>query len=261
MHRANHRHWRPRSTYCAGPAKRTFDVVVAGLLAVLTAPVVVALALGSALAFRAWPFFVQDRLGRGGESFRFVKIRSLPTDAPRYADKYTVAAAGNNRFGRLLRASHLDELPQLWLVVSGRMSLVGPRPEMAVVAETFEPSFVAARTRIRPGCTGPWQVSESADRLIGEDTRFDLYYLSEATFGLDLAVLWRTFAQLLGAAPLTYDRLCGSIDGYLGDRPRAERDLDVAVVDDASWADAGGFRRQLLALFDESYEPWSTGVG
>ncbi|QXC62948.1 sugar transferase [Aquihabitans sp. G128] len=188
--------------------KRTFDLVGAALLSVLTLPIVVVLALVSAMAFRAWPFFVQERIGRGGSSFRFIKIRSLPTSTPRYADKFALDGHTGSRWGTLLRHTHLDELPQLWLVVAGRMSLVGPRPEMAAVAAAFDPAFVAARTSVRPGCTGPWQVSTSYDKLIGQDTRFDLLYLDEASLRLDLRVLWWTVAQLLGHQAISYERLC-----------------------------------------------------
>jgi len=208
VRRADLRGWRPGGTYAAGPFKRAFDLSVAAVLSVLTLPIVLGLALVSAVVFRAWPFFVQERLGRGGGTYRFIKVRSLPASTPAYADKFTLRALPSSRWGSLLRKTHLDELPQLWLVVAGRMSLVGPRPEMAAVAEAFDPAFVAARSSVRPGCTGPWQVSTSSHRLIGDDTRFDLLYLDEASLRLDLKVLWWTVAQLFGARPITYQRLC-----------------------------------------------------
>jgi hypothetical protein len=101
------------------------------------------------------------------------------------------------RFGRFIRATHLDELPQLFLVVSGRMSLVGPRPEMEAVAATFDPEFMEERMRIRPGCTGLWQVSKAADHLIGEAPEYDCYYVHNNCIRLDLWILWRTAIQLL----------------------------------------------------------------
>ncbi|CAN5749656.1 hypothetical protein BH10ACT1_BH10ACT1_35590 [soil metagenome] len=208
MHRADLRGWRPGGNYAAGPFKRAFDLLVASALSVLTLPVVLGLALVSAVAFHAWPFFVQERMGCGGATYRFVKVRSLPTSTPAYTDKFSLAALPSSRWGSLLRKSHLDELPQLWLVVAGRMSLVGPRPEMAAVADTFDPAFVRSRCSVRPGCTGPWQVGTSSHRLIGDDPRFDLLYLDEACLRLDLKVLWWTVAQLFGARPVTFERLC-----------------------------------------------------
>jgi lipopolysaccharide/colanic/teichoic acid biosynthesis glycosyltransferase len=173
------------------------DIVIGGTLLVLTFPVAVVLSIGSTISLRAWPIFTQDRLGRGGVPFRFAKIRSLPPDAPRYADKYAIQDVPRTRFGTFLRTSHLDELPQLALVVVGRMSLVGPRPEMASVAATFDPAFMEARSCLRPGCTGLWQVSEAADRLIGEAPEYDLYYVEHSCIRLDLWILWRTALQLI----------------------------------------------------------------
>ena len=86
----------------------------------------------------------------GGRPFCFVKLRTLPTDAPADADKYTIATATTTRWGRFLRASHLDELPQCWLVVTGRMSLVGPRPEMPALAATFDTAFLGNAWRCVP---------------------------------------------------------------------------------------------------------------
>src|SRR3954447_14250682 len=118
-------------------AKRTFDVTVAATLLILTLPVIVLCAFVSLVSLRAWPFFTQTRVGRGGRSFRFVKIRTLPRNAPKYACKYDLAGLRVPRGTLLLRELHLDELPQLALVILGRMSLVGPRPEMAQLYDGF----------------------------------------------------------------------------------------------------------------------------
>ena len=115
--------------------KRLLDLSVGIPLALLSLPFVVVFAVGSAVSYRAWPLFTQQRLGVNGRSFTFVKIRSLPVSAPDEADKYELAFVENNRCGRFLRRYHLDELPQLWLVVFGKMSLVGPRPEMPFLSE------------------------------------------------------------------------------------------------------------------------------
>ncbi len=173
------------------------DVILGGFLLIVTLPVALVLALGSALSLRAWPIFTQTRLGLEGRPFRFAKIRSLPTSTPKYANKYQLNSVPLTRFGRFLRCTHLDELPQLLLVVAGRMSLVGPRPEMESVAATFEPWFVTQRQRIRPGCTGLWQVSVAADQLIGEAPEYDLYYVEHSCIRLDMWILWRTLVQLL----------------------------------------------------------------
>jgi lipopolysaccharide/colanic/teichoic acid biosynthesis glycosyltransferase len=177
--------------------RRAVDLVVSVPLAVLTFPVVVVLALISAVAFRAWPFFVQERVGRDGRSFRFVKIRSLPVDVPSYLDKYALHHRMDHPWSGLIRRSHLDELPQLWHVVAGQMSLVGPRPEMVPLSHRLDAGFARARVMVRPGCTGLWQLSVHNAGLIGETPKYDLYYLSHSSIRLDLWVLWRTLRRTI----------------------------------------------------------------
>lgn len=178
--------------------KRLVDLMIGVPLALLLTPLILGLAVLSALSFRAWPFFCQPRLGRNGSTFTFVKVRSLPAATAVDADKYALASVANTRVGRFLRITHLDELPQLWLVVTGRMSLVGPRPEMPSLAARFEPEFVEMRTRVTPGCTGLWQVSVAAGRLIGEAPEFDRYYVENHTLRLDLWLLARTALDACG---------------------------------------------------------------
>jgi len=188
--------------YANGPVKRVFDILAGLLLSVLTAPITVLLAAGSVVSFRAWPLFVQKRLGRDGRLFCFIKIRSLPPSAPLSADKYTVADINTTQWGRFLRGTHLDELPQLWLVVTGRMSLIGPRPEMPALAATFDSAFVRERLTVRPGITGPWQVSTASAGLIGESPELDRLYLTHAGPRLDTWVSLRTLGGLVGMQPL-----------------------------------------------------------
>jgi lipopolysaccharide/colanic/teichoic acid biosynthesis glycosyltransferase len=116
-------------------------VGVGVLLALVALPVIIVCALGSAIALRSWPFFVQPRVGYRGREFRFIKIRSLPRTTPVATDKYSLDGLSTNRFGQLLRRTHLDELPQLLLVPIGRMSLVGPRPEMPELLERYPTEF------------------------------------------------------------------------------------------------------------------------
>jgi lipopolysaccharide/colanic/teichoic acid biosynthesis glycosyltransferase len=148
---------------------------------------------------------VQKRLGRDGRPFSCVKLRSLPTNVTVAANKYTIATAVT-RWGRFLRLSHLDELPQCWLVVTGRMSLVGPRPELPELAATFDPAFVAERLAVRPGITGPWQVSTASAGLIGEAPELDRLYLTHAGPRLDAWVSLRTIGGFVGLRPLPLER-------------------------------------------------------
>ena len=221
--------------YANGRVKRAFDLVVGATLSIVTAPLIALLAIGSAASFRAWPLFVQKRLGRGGRPFCFVKLRTLPTDAPADADKYAIAATATTPWGRFLRASHLDELPQCWLVVTGRMSLVGPRPEMPALAATFDAAFMGERLAVRPGITGPWQVSTACSGLIGEAPEFDRLYLAHAGPRFDAWILLRTAGVLVGRPPLSLERFPGWACN--GSAPAGAPTLDADAA--AQTADSG----------------------
>jgi lipopolysaccharide/colanic/teichoic acid biosynthesis glycosyltransferase len=179
-------------------ARRVFDVVVAAGLLLVTAPLIVGFALMLAVSLRAWPFFSQVRIGRNGQEFRFLKLRTLPPTAPAHADKYEIGRVRIPRCAQVLRLTHLDELPQLLLVLAGRMSLVGPRPEMPHLHEAFNRPHRRAREAMRPGCAGIWQVSVDNDRLIHEAPEYDLFYAEHASLRLDTWILWRTAVLALG---------------------------------------------------------------
>jgi lipopolysaccharide/colanic/teichoic acid biosynthesis glycosyltransferase len=182
-------------------AKRIFDLVVGSILAIIAAPLVVLLAAAVALELRAWPFFVQHRVGAGGRPFRIVKLRTLPPSTPKYMGKDRLDFEGLPAFARWLRRTHLDELPQFINVVLGRMSIVGPRPEMEHIVATCEDSFARTRHSVKPGCTGLWQISERCVTMIADSPEFDLYYVRYGSLRLDIWVLWRTALFMLGVAP------------------------------------------------------------
>ena len=182
--------------------KRFTDLVVGAVASVATAPVVAVLMLASWASFRARPWFVQERVGRGGRPFRMVKVRSLPATVDPAIDKYQLSLVSTTRFGSFMRRFHLDELPQLWSVVSGSMSLVGPRPEMPHLAERFAPEQREARQQFRPGCVGLWQASEHNDGLMHEHPEYDLVYAANHSFALDLYIVWRTLLMEFGGRRL-----------------------------------------------------------
>lgn len=210
----------------AGIGKRTFDVFVGGLLCLLALPVILVTATGAAVTLRAWPFFAQRRVGRDGRVFQFVKLRTLPVHAPRYAGKYELGHLEVPAFCKLLRLLHLDELPQLYLVVSGRMSLVGPRPEMPYLHEQLDLGFAARRTGVRPGCTGLWQVSDHCHEMIFEHPEFDEHYLRNRSLRLDLWILGRTMRLMV---PVHNKRLVSlrEISGWVNvESPSEERSAE-----------------------------------
>lgn len=190
--------------------KRSFDLILGTALAVVVLPVVLVLAIGSAVAFRAWPIFVQPRIGRGGRPFRFPKLRSMSSDANPTAEKRELAGEQIPSWGRFLRGTHLDELPQLLVVPFGRMSLVGPRPEMVHLADRYPRDLADARARVRPGCTGLWQIARASNGMIYETPEFDLAYVERCSWRLDAWILFRTLPAMLGRQRI------GSVDDIPG---------------------------------------------
>jgi len=182
--------------------KRFFDVTVGLVASVVTLPLVALLMLASLVSFRANPCFAQERVGLGGSRFRLCKVRSLPTAVSAAVDKYELANQPTTRFGAFIRRTHIDELPQLWSVVSGSMSLVGPRPEMPHLAERFGAAQRAAREPFRPGCVGLWQASEHNDGLMYEHPEYDLAYAANQSLALDLYIVWRTAIMEFGGPRL-----------------------------------------------------------
>lgn len=198
---------------CSGPvwwAKAGVDVVLGSVLALVALPVIVVAAVGSALVFRASPFVVQERIGHRGRTFRFPKLRTLPATVPPAIDKYALVGYPIPWWGRALRAAHIDELPQLLLVPVRRMSLVGPRPEMAALADRYPVDFAAQRTRVLPGCTGLWQVSVASAGMIYEAPEYDSCYVAHLSLSLDVWIMARTVVHFFGGAPLSRDRVFGS---------------------------------------------------
>jgi UDP-GlcNAc:undecaprenyl-phosphate GlcNAc-1-phosphate transferase len=179
--------------------KRGFDLALGIPLVILATPVILVFAIVSAVTTRAWPFFVQERIGRYGRTFRFWKIRTLPPNAPRYALKPQIGELRLSGFSRFLRARHLDELPQLYAVLFGRMSLVGPRPKMPDEFEPVAEDYGAMRTRVPQGCTCLWQVGVHTAGLPSDSPEYDFWYLRHWSMRLDLWILWRTALTLIGA--------------------------------------------------------------
>ena len=195
--------------------KRPFDVVLGTILLLAALPVILCLGVAVELEDAGPAFFAQDRVGLRGRQFRIWKLRSMRAGADQAAHRRTAAdwftgrAAGDRfktladpritRVGRLLRRFDLDELPQLFNVLRGDMSLVGPRPAIPYELAHYEPDYFR-RLAVPPGMTGLWQVS-GRDRLsAAEMMELDLRYVREASPWLDLRVLARTGPALLATA-------------------------------------------------------------
>jgi exopolysaccharide biosynthesis polyprenyl glycosylphosphotransferase len=177
--------------------KRAFDVGVSALLIALAAPVMGVIALAIRLSSGAPVLYRQERMGLDGHVFRMLKFRTMVHDAER--DTGPVWARRDDpretRIGSFLRRTSLDELPQLWNVLSGDMSLVGPRPERPVFIEQFRrevPGYML-RHKVKAGLTGWAQVHRwRGDTSLHERIEHDLYYIRNWSFGLDIRILLMT---------------------------------------------------------------------
>ena len=176
-------------------SKRLFDVVVGTVSIVVTSPLLLIVAAAVRVTLGAPVFFRQRRPGLNGVPFEIVKFRTL-TDQRDASGALLDDARRMTSLGRWLRRTSLDELPELFNVVRGEMSLVGPRPLLMQYLERYTPRQ-ARRHVIRPGITGLAQVS--GRNLVTWEERFeiDVWYVENWTFGLDLKVLVRTLVKVV----------------------------------------------------------------
>ena len=184
-------------------AKRAFDRVLALAAAIVAVPIVAVAAAFLSLENGA-PFLYHERIGRGGRTFHIMKLRSMLFDDhgdPELHKKNRVTTLGG-----ILRKTRIDELPQLWNVLKGELSFIGPRPELPKIAEVYEREIPQYRLRhlITPGLSGWAQIHDyDAPRGPADVVRterklsFDLYYLKHRSFGLDLAIAVKTLRALL----------------------------------------------------------------
>lgn len=181
--------------------KRAIDAVLATAGLLLAAPVMAACALAVRLSDGPGVIFRQERVGRHGRPFVLLKFRTLrPADVQESATRWNVASDGRmSRVGRMLRRTSLDELPQLWNVLRGDMSMVGPRPERPFFVAQFSRAHPGyqARHRMPVGITGLAQVNGlRGDTSIEERARFDNRYIETWSLWQDACVLARTAGSL-----------------------------------------------------------------
>ena len=181
--------------------KRAFDVIVSAALLVVSLPILLPAAAIVALTSRGGVLYRQDRVGKDGRPFRLWKLRTMREGAEEETGA-VLSSPGDARVtpaGRWLRSLRVDEIPQLWNVLLGDMSLVGPRPERPEFAGPFEESVsgYALRLSARPGLTGLAQVSGDYATEPEIKLRYDLAYLNNWSLGLDLSILLRTIPVIL----------------------------------------------------------------
>lgn len=198
----------PGRTYLA-IVKPTLDRILAITALLILSPLLVLLA-GLIWATMGSPVIIkQKRAGRYGVPFGLYKFRTMEPDRrQRRADfvgderRRTHKSASDPRItppGRWLRASRLDELPQFMNVVRGELSLVGPRPELVSIVDTYEP-WQHRRHTVKPGLTGVWQISDDGDKLLVECTELELTYLDRISLRTDLSIMLRTIPAMVRRA-------------------------------------------------------------
>lgn len=185
--------------------KRAFDfVLAAGALTVFALPMA-ALAIAVRATSKGPAIYWSDRVGRDNKLFRMPKFRSMRIETPAVATHLlTDTTAWLTPIGGFLRKSSLDELPQLWSILVGDMSLVGPRPALF-----NQDDLIALRTkdgvhRLRPGLTGWAQVNGRDELPIPDKVKLDIEYLENRSFAMDIKTIWMTAGKVLGAKDISH---------------------------------------------------------
>jgi lipopolysaccharide/colanic/teichoic acid biosynthesis glycosyltransferase len=203
------------STRGYASAKRALDLTMAGLVGIVSAPVLGAIALAIKLDDGGRVLFRQERIGRHGRTFEIVKFRTL-ADAPAHDPADFLISASDpriTRVGAFLRRWSLDELPQLWNVLRGDMSIVGPRPTLRYQVDQYT-DFQRRRLEVLPGVTGWAQVRGRNDLPWPERIELDVWYVDHRSIRLDLTILASTLKLLVRPSSIYNDA-----QGDWGERP------------------------------------------
>ncbi|MGI8938184.1 MAG: sugar transferase [Iamia sp.] len=189
-------------------AKRAFDLALASATLVVTSPIIAVAMVAIRLDSPGPMLFRQVRVGRNGRPFQVLKLRTMVQDAEARRDELLAENEADGplfkmendpritRVGGFLRKTSIDELPQLWNVIRGEMSLVGPRPALPHETEAWDP-LLTQRLRVTPGITGMWQVNGRSESSFEDYTRLDLYYVDNWSLLIDMAILAKTVPVVL----------------------------------------------------------------
>jgi exopolysaccharide biosynthesis polyprenyl glycosylphosphotransferase len=192
----------PEFTRLSQLAKRGLDIAVASVLLIALLPLMATIALAIKLDSRGPVLFVQPRTGRGGQLFRLLKFRSMRVGSPLLVREDGAIVKGPRddrvtRVGRILRRFSLDEAPQLLNVLWGDMSMVGPRPLVIAEQDALTQDWQSRRADLRPGLTGPWQVSGRSHIPFQEMIKLDYQYVAGWSLARDVEILLATFPAVL----------------------------------------------------------------
>jgi sugar transferase EpsL len=194
---------RPTGTFYRRRGKRLVDLVLAVPALAVATPVIALVSLGVAATLGRPVIFAQERPGLGGRTFRFYKFRTM-TSARDSSGELKPDDERLTGLGRVLRILSLDELPQLWHVVRGDMSLVGPRPLLVEYLERYSPRQ-ARRHEVLPGITG-WAQVKGRNALTWEQKfEYDVWYVENVSLAVDIGILLKTVASVVGRRGITPD--------------------------------------------------------
>ena len=189
--------------------KRGIDVIVAGVGLILLSPIITIVACAIKITSKGPIFFLQKRVGKNGELFNMYKFRSMVVNAEELKEKlkHKNEMSGPmfkmkddprvTKVGKFIRKTSLDELPQLWNVLKGDMSLVGPRPSLPKEVEQFD-SWMFKRLTVRPGLTCYWQVSGRNNIDFEDWMKLDVKYVEERNLWIDIKLIFKTVGVLFG---------------------------------------------------------------
>lgn len=190
--------------------KRCFDIIISALMLVLLSPVFLIVALLIHHEDHGPVLYRHRRIGKGGQPFDCLKFRSMRIDAAEMMIRFTSEQRAEfakyhklkddpriTRIGNFLRNSSLDELPQLWNILIGQMSFVGPRPITEVELEQYGPKQRAKYESVLPGLTGMWQASGRNNLTFKQRMYYDAYYVDHQSIWLDIKILFKTFSAVL----------------------------------------------------------------
>lgn len=228
--------------------KRGIDILVSGLGMILLWPFFLIICLVIRLDSPGPVVYRHDRVGKEGKPFGLLKFRSMHVggDDSGYMNylQELIESSKNGqgkpyrkmeddprvtRFGRILRQYYLDELPQLWNILKGDMSLVGPRPHVQVEVDHYTPEQ-CRRLAVRPGATGLWQVDGKADCSFAELLELDLRYIDDWNLLLDFNIIWRTFKAMILGGEKAWSRMAKIVPRHANAHPAPACEEDAHPV-------------------------------
>ncbi|WP_400245098.1 sugar transferase [Niallia sp. JL1B1071] len=180
--------------------KRMMDLFIASIGIVITLPLMLFFAVLIRIDSPGTPFYVQSRVGKNGKCFNLIKLRSMRIDAEKDGEKWAeVNDPRITKIGAFIRKTRIDELPQLFSVLKGDMSIIGPRPERPSFTAQFSKEIKGFSNRllVKPGLTGLAQVNGGYDITPKEKLKYDLQYINNLTFSLEMIILLKTIKVVL----------------------------------------------------------------